>query len=86
MMRKKVRFHAEKGFKNMINRIRDLNEQQKLQPYQEDTFKWWSTYYLNSINPLVVGYDYNKNNVVKDKNIKNSNTSESNKVGRKRTR
>mgnify|MGYP001192598214 CR=1 FL=1 len=77
----KVRFHAEKGFKNMINRIRDLNEQQKLQPYQEDIYKWWSTHYLNSINPLVVGYDYNKDtsNVVKDKNIKDSNSSESNK-------
>lgn len=80
----KVRFHAEKGFKNMINRIRDLNEEQKLQPYQEDTYNWWSTHYLNSINPLVVGYDYNKNknNVVKDKNIKDSNTSGSNKEGR----
>ena len=55
----KVRFHAEKGFKNMINRIRDLNEEQKLQEYQENTYKWWSHHYLNSINPLVVGYDYN---------------------------
>ena len=55
----KVRFHAEKGFKNMINRIRDLNEEQKLQEYQENTYKWWSQHYLNSINPLVVGYDYN---------------------------
>ena len=56
----KVRFHAEKGYKNMINRIRDLNEEQKQQPYQENTYKWWSQYYLHSINPLVVGYDYNK--------------------------
>ena len=79
----KVRFHAEKGFKDMINRIRDLNKDQQLQPYQEDTYKWWSTYYLNSINPLVVGYDYNKNknNFVNTntKNIKDRNTSESNK-------
>jgi len=44
----------------MINRIRDLNEEQKQQAYQENTYKWWSQKYLHSINPLVVGYDYNK--------------------------
>ena len=72
----KVRFHAEKGFKNMINRIRDLNEEQKQQPYQEKTHKWWSTNYLNSINPLVVGYDYSKDN---NKDSNNSNEGDKDK-------
>ena len=71
----KVRFHAEKGFKYMINRIRELNEEQKLQEYQENTYKWWSTHYLNSINPLVVGYDYNKND---NKDINNENINDEN--------
>lgn len=65
----KVRFHSETRFKNMINNIRKLNEENRQQPYQEDIYKWWSIHYLKSINPLVVGYDYNKTKNNKNENI-----------------
>ena len=38
----------------MINFIRNLNSNEKLQPYQENVFKWWSEHYLHNINPLVI--------------------------------